>query len=137
MMQAYDPLNYENLARNVVTAMLERPAGPLPPRTAYDGSGVYAIYYGGDFPVYAALSKSCNSLPIYVGKAVPQRARKGGTVLSNTDRRALYNRLTQHSKSIEQAQNLNISDFACRYLKDDLLLAIHKAIGIKPANGPD
>jgi hypothetical protein len=51
-----------------------------------------------------------------VGKAVPQGARKGGAGLLYTDRRALFNRLVQHSKSIEQAQHLEISDFACRYL---------------------
>jgi hypothetical protein len=115
-MQAYDPLNYDNLARNVVGAMLDRPTEPLPLQTAYDGCGVYAIYYNGDFPAYAEISKSRNAVPIYVGKAVPQGARKGGAGLLNTDRRALYNRLAQHSKSIEQAQNLEISDFTCRYL---------------------
>jgi len=44
-MQAYDPLNYDNLARNVVAALLDRIPEPLSSPEPYDGSGVYAIYY--------------------------------------------------------------------------------------------
>lgn len=77
-MQAYDPLNYDNLARNVVGAMLGRPAEPLPPPTAFDGCGVYAIYFHGAFPACTAISENRNAVPIYVGKAVPQGARRGG-----------------------------------------------------------
>jgi hypothetical protein len=33
-----------------------------------------------------------------------------------TARRMLYNRLVQHAKSIQQAENLRLEDFRCRYL---------------------
>ncbi|NEK66135.1 MAG: Eco29kI family restriction endonuclease, partial [Xanthomonas perforans] len=36
------------------------------------GSGVYAIYYHGDHPAYAAVSGT--ETPIYVGKADPKSA---------------------------------------------------------------
>src|SRR4030042_5323837 len=77
-MQPYDPLDYGNLAKSVVQALLGGPDEPLPPREMFEGSGVYAIYYHGDFPGYLPLVKAAEALPIYVGKAVPQGARKGG-----------------------------------------------------------
>ena len=49
MIAPYDPLNYDNLARNVVQALLDSDETPLPPEQAFDGAGVYAIYYHGSF----------------------------------------------------------------------------------------
>jgi len=115
-MQAYDPLNYDNLARNVVAALLDRIPEPLPSSEPYDGSGVYAIYYHGDLDYYAPIARTNHAIPIYVGKAVPQGARKGGQEFAKKGSRALYNRLIQHAKSIEQAKNLELAAFACRYL---------------------
>jgi len=115
-MHPYDPLNYDNLARNVVSALLDRQPEALPPPEAYDGSGVYALYYSGNFAAYAPIAKVRNAIPIYVGKAAPQGARKGGTFFAAGDRRSLYNRLAQHAKSIECAENIDLSDFSCRYL---------------------
>jgi len=113
-MEPYDPLDYENLARSVVDALLEGPEGPLPPPEGFEGSGVYAIYYSGDFEGYSGLVEAHPRSPIYVGKAVPSGARKGG---GQTLRgRALYQRLKQHGRSVEQAENLSLQDFTCRYL---------------------
>jgi hypothetical protein len=113
-MQAYDPLDYENLARSVVQALLGGPDEPLPPRESFEGSGVYALYYHGDFRGYSRLVKAREAPPIYVGKAVPAGARKGGRRLSAG--RELCQRLSQHAESIKQAQNLALNDFTCRYL---------------------
>jgi hypothetical protein len=113
-MQAYDPLDYENLARSVVQALLGGPAEPLPPREAFEGSGVYAIYYHGDFSGYSPVVKSSDSRPIYVGKAVPTGARKGGRHALRG--KELCQRLKEHSESIGQAENLELEDFTCRYL---------------------
>ena len=44
-MQAYDPLDYENLARSVVDALLAATEESLPPSDTFEGTGVYAIYY--------------------------------------------------------------------------------------------
>jgi hypothetical protein len=113
-MQAYDPLDYENLARSVVQALLAGPDEPLPPHEVFEGSGVYAIYYRGDFSSYSPLVKSPDSRPIYVGKAVPTGARKGARRVLRG--RELYQRLKEHSESIGQAKNLELKDFTCRYL---------------------
>lgn len=113
-MQAYDPLDYENLARSVVQALLGGPEGPLPPSEAFEGAGVYAIYYRGDFASYSRLGTAEPLLPIYVVKAVPIGARKGAG--RSTGGRELYQRLKQHGSSIEQAANLRLEHFRCRYL---------------------
>lgn len=113
-MQAYDPLDYENLARSVVQALLSGPQAPLPPSETFEGAGVYAIYYHGDFTGYSRLVKTDSPPPIYVGKAVPAGARKGGRRPSGG--RELYQRLKQHAKNVEQVKNLELNHFTCRYL---------------------
>ncbi len=113
-MKPYDPLDYENLARSVVQTLLEGPEKPLPPEESFEGSGVYAIYYHGDFPPYSRLVQANPVPPIYVGRADPEGARKGGGEAPGG--RKLCQRLRQHSKSIEQTQNLDVQDFTCRYL---------------------
>jgi Eco29kI-like restriction endonuclease len=113
-MKPYDPLEYENLASSVVEAFLEGPQRPLPPDDSFEGSGVYAIYYHGDFQPYSKLVEA-NPVPaIYVGKADPAGARKGGTQALGG--RELYHRLRKHSRNIEHAENLQVQDFTCRYL---------------------
>jgi hypothetical protein len=112
-MHEYDPLDYADLAKSVVQALLGGPDEPLPPREVFEGSGVYAICHSGDFSGYLPLVQLRDPRPIYVGKAVPTGARKGGRrVLGGKE---LYQRLKQHSESIEQAQDLQ-KDFTCRYL---------------------
>lgn len=113
-MQAYDPLDYENLARSVVEALLGGPEQPLPPTEPFEGAGVYAVYYRGNFEPYSSLVKADPPPPIYVGKAVPTGARKGAR--RSAAGRELYQRLNQHSKSIDQADNVDLDDFTCRYL---------------------
>jgi hypothetical protein len=113
-MQAYDPLDYENLARSVVDALLTAEEESLPPSETFEGAGVYAIYYRGEFEGYHSLVKADPLPPIYVGKADPTGARKGGGRMATG--RELYQRLTQHSKSISQAENIQLADFTCRYL---------------------
>lgn len=113
-MKPYDPLDYENLARSVVQGLLDGPSHRLPPQEPFGGPGVYAIYYHGTFEGYSKLVKVRPVSPIYVGKAVPSGARKGGHQAMSG--RELYQRLTQHSKSIDQAENIQLEDFTCRYL---------------------
>jgi hypothetical protein len=53
-------------------------------------------------------------MPIYAGKAVPsgwRQARETAQVSS-----ALYRRLKEHAASIGAAENLEISDFKCRFV---------------------
>ncbi len=113
-MEPYDPLDYDNLARSVVQALLDRAKEPLPPSLPFEGSGVYALYYHGSFEPYNRIVQS--KRPIYVGKAVPTGARKGGKTQNSGSRQELNHRLIEHAKSLDQSRNLQLADFTCCYL---------------------
>ena len=66
------------------------------------GPGIYSLFYSGALPVYRPLSG--REMPIYVGKAVPPGSRKGDQV--DVDSPALQRRLREHTKSINEADNL-------------------------------
>jgi len=130
--EAYDPLSYENLARSVVGALMEREPEALPPAQPFAGPGVYALYYHGPFEAYQPLPSSACEAPIYVGKAIAPGGRKGrgtneageGMPLfqwlpeqpKSAEGMPLFQRLCEHAKSLEQAENLALADFRCRYL---------------------
>lgn len=115
-MKAYDPLDYENLARSVVTALLESASTALPPAEQFSGAGVYALYYTGHLSFYSRTSSPTLHTPIYVGKAVPTGARKGTPGKTSETPTSLYRRLYDHAKSIEQAENLDLTEFRARHL---------------------
>jgi hypothetical protein len=109
----YNPLDYENLTKSCVEELMRREPVRLPLKKKVTGAGIYALFYDGDLPVYQSLCSPEALHPIYVGKAVPSGARKG--LPSQTKGSPLYNRLKQHTRSIE-ATNLEIEHFICRYL---------------------
>ena len=65
----FDPSNPAVVGRIVGITMIAQKRVPLAEIERFYGSGVYAIYYKGDFPAYQPLSK--REHPIYVGKADP------------------------------------------------------------------
>ena len=112
-MREYDPLSVDELGKNAVRALMDYPLDTLPPEMAFEGAGVYTIHYTGDFKAYANLDDE----PIYVGKAdMPGRRQGRGRARGVASRRVLYRRLTEHSRSIDSAENLNLADFGCRWL---------------------
>jgi len=119
----FNPLDKRNLAESVADALLARPVEPLPPMKPFEGAGVYAIYYIGSFDYYRVIAERNRGdrfdAPIYVGEAIPAGARKGGFGLDAPAGKALFKRLVEHAKSIEQANNLGIKDFRCRHLVVD------------------
>ena len=116
MPEGYDPLDYDNLARSIVGALLDISPQPLPPKSSFAGVGVYAIYYTGSLGFYSGVSSEECRIPIYVGKAAPKGTRKGGAERKDAHTKELYNRLVQHARSVEAATNLDCRDFRCRYL---------------------
>lgn len=115
----FNPLDKRNLGESVADALLATDVHSLPP-APFQGAGIYAIYYTGPFPVYGEVAKANREerfgWPIYVGKAIPAGARKGGFGLGAEAGLALYHRLAEHAASIEQASNLELADFRCRFL---------------------
>jgi len=123
MSGAYNPLDKINLGRSVAEALLLRQVAPLSQTADLMGAGVYAIYYTGNFAPYQPVSKQnagdAFGQPIYVGKAVPKGARKGGLTFDATTGRPLRDRLRQHAASIHEARNIDIADFHFRSLVVD------------------
>jgi hypothetical protein len=137
----FNPLDKLNLAESLAEAMLKRPVGPLPPQEKFEGAGVYAIYYVGGFEPYSHIAKKNQgkepTSPIYVGKAVPPGARKGGFGLGVDPGSALFKRLREHAKSIEEVENLDLKDFSCRYLAcDDIWIPLGEALLIERFQPP-
>jgi hypothetical protein len=137
----FNPLDKLNLAESLADAMLKRPVSPLPPEEKFEGAGIYAIYYAGAFAPYKTLAEQNRaddpSLPIYVGKAVPPGARKGGFGLGAAPGKALCGRLGEHAKSIREAKNLELKDFCCRYLVcDDIWIPLGEALLIERFRPP-
>jgi len=107
--------------------------GPLPPGKKFLGAGIYAIYYTGRFKPYRRVAEQNRNnkfeQPIYVGKAVPPGARKGGFGLSTAPGPALFKRLNEHKSSIAAAENLKVGDFFCRYLvSDDIWIPLGESL---------
>lgn len=117
----FDPSNPDTAGRMVALAFISQDKVSLANIKPTYGSGVYAIYYDGNHPVYAPVSGT--ETPVYVGKADPQK----------TDARApkeqgpqLYRRLSDHRRMITTVDNyakekgiahrLRIEDFYCRSL---------------------
>ncbi len=116
----YNPLDKHNLGTSVAEAMLCRDMTSLGELDPFNGAGIYAIYYCGDFGPYRKISNprqaNGRGIPIYVGKAVPPGARKGNFGVDGDAGPALFKRLKEHADSIEKASNLNLDDFYCRFL---------------------
>ena len=110
--ELYDPLTYDNLMAGMVSHFEKQTIERLDTIVNIPGPGIYSLFYSGALPVYRPISG--REMPIYVGKAVPPGSRKGDQV--DVDSPALQRRLREHTKSINEADNLDVSDFSCRYL---------------------
>lgn len=132
----FNPLDKRHLGESVAAALLKRAVGPLPPPEQFLGAGVYAIYYLGTFEPYGAIAEKNRTpnptQPIYVGKAVPPGARKGGFGLGSAPGPAIFNRLREHARSVEEVDNLDSEDFLCRYLiSDDIWIPLGESLLIE------
>jgi hypothetical protein len=93
------------------------PVCALPVSDRFVGTGVYGLYYLGDFELYAKianLNRETLTQPIYVGKAVPSGWRTARVAASEVP--VLYQRLREHARSIQQVRNLRLGDFRCQFM---------------------
>lgn len=118
----FNPLDKRNLGASVAEALLTTRISPLSEIPSFDGAGIYAIYYSGNFEAYANLARFNKNQtplwPIYVGKAIPPGGRIGGN-LDAPAGKVLSKRLKEHSESIKIAENLDLKDFSYRFLVVD------------------
>jgi hypothetical protein len=106
----FDPSNPNVAGRIVGITMIAQTRKALATVERFYGSGVYALYYNGDFPAYAKITK--REHPIYVGKADPADPASK-TAMEQGDR--LANRLNDHRKNIAKAiTTLKLQDFEYR-----------------------
>lgn len=134
--EPYNPLAKANLGESVADALLRVPVHPLSQTGHLVGAGVYAIYYTGGFAPYAPVAErnaeNRFQQPIYVGKAVPKGARKGGLGFDAGKGKALRDRLMQHASSISEASNLDLADFYYRALTvDDIWIPLGENVVIE------
>lgn len=108
----FDPGNPAVVGRFIALAMIAQPRAALADVGRFYGSGVYAIYYNGDYPAYAPIRGM--ETPIYVGKADPQ----ADTAKTPTEQgEKLAGRIKDHSRNIKKAASaLRIEDFEYRAL---------------------
>ena len=131
----YNPLDTKHLGASVANALLGRNPVALPTPT-FRGAGIYAIYYTGPFELYKVIAQANRrdncSIPVYVGKAIPAGARKGAQRPRTIPGNVLASRLSEHARSIDQASNLSLSDFSCRYLVvDDIWIPLGESLLIE------
>jgi hypothetical protein len=109
----HSPL-FQSVVDRAIAFFTKTPVHVLPPPSSFVGSGVYGLYYVGDYELYArVVSLNCTQ-PIYVGKAVPAGWRTARATEAKTP--VLYHRLREHARSIQQAKNLDVGDFRCRFM---------------------
>ena len=136
MSKPYNPLDKLNLGKSVVDALFASAPTPLDEVRAFEGAGIYAIYYHGPFEPYQAIAATDGSgVPIYVGKAVPSGSRKGASLSASSAGRWLFNRIAEHRESIRSARNLEVGNFSARYLAvDDIWIPLGEALLISTYN---
>jgi hypothetical protein len=114
-----DPDTFAEAIGNKFMVQDERPLTLLESVRFY-GSGLYGLYYNGNFDAYAPIRGTAT--PIYVGKADPRKGAK--TPKEQGDK--LWKRVREHANSIKEVEdhcrkmglkdNLKLGDFAFRYL---------------------
>ena len=111
---------FVELVKDAVRFFNGTPIHALPPADSFSGTGVYALYYTGQEGIYShygTLNRLAYGHPIYVGKAVSKGWRQA-RVSDCPDKQSkeLVSRLRQHSRSIDVASDLELSDFMCRFV---------------------
>jgi Eco29kI restriction endonuclease len=136
MPTVYNPLDKANLGKSVADALLEQEPTGLDDIERFEGAGIYAIYYRGDFPAYKSLAEANQAearWPIYVGKAIPSGARKGASLTASARGISLFSRLSEHRESVRTVEGagsgLRVQDFAVRYLVvDDIWIPLGESL---------
>jgi hypothetical protein len=116
----YQNSDFEELIKDAVRFFNGTPVHHIPPPERFEGAGVYALYYTGQFELYTPISKMNRleyKLPIYIGKAVPsgwRQARKKPDIKKKENK--LFQRIQEHSRNILSVQHIDINDFSCRFV---------------------
>jgi hypothetical protein len=122
-------LNIEQITSQVSAELMRQKPICFSDLSPFDGAGIYAILYKGRLKYYDFVAKSRGTIPIYVGKSVQCGRRKG---IAKKISQPLFKRLCEHKRSIIQSANLDVADFAARYLVlDEPLIDLGETILIE------
>ena len=125
---------FQSVVDEAVRFFTTTPVHKLAPPNRFIGAGVYGLYYIGDNELYTKIAESNRQTcvwPIYVGKAVPSGWRTARATDSETP--VLFQRLREHMRSIQQATNLEVNGFLCRFMildgaESDLVIPVEAAL---------
>lgn len=127
---------FAELCKDAVRAFNGTPVCEMPPPT-FKGAGVYAIYCTATTGLYERYGNKVNrmgyNVPIYVGKAVPKGWRQSRIAGIENKDSTLRARLAKHARTICAARDLDIDDFACRFMifsgdSVDMIAAVEAAL---------
>src|SRR5690606_24447927 len=98
--QPFNPLDKQNLAESIATAIERTRVYKLPPEK-FTAAGLYFLYYKGSMELYAPLvsvNRHRFCWPIYIGKGMPPGVRKGAIDEGKKSKRdwGIYDRLSNH-----------------------------------------
>lgn len=116
----YRNKEFSEIIKDAVRFFHGTPVFSLPPPEKFSGAGVYAIYCLAKTGIYskfgAEVNRTAYTVPIYVGKAVPPGWRQSRILDKETSGNSLFNRLAQHTSSINEGKQLSLADFTCRFV---------------------
>lgn len=113
------------------------PVHPISIPERFHGTGVYAIYCIAKSGIYSKfywINRTAFLIPIYGGKAVPKGWRQARqSLLVDTRSYELNNRIREHGRSIDIGEDLDRSDFFCRFIilegkESDLIGTVEAAL---------
>jgi hypothetical protein len=133
----YTSPDFDEIVKDMIRFFNGTPVHSIPPPERFYGAGVYALYCisrDGVYSKFNLVNRTAFHMPIYVGKAVPRGWRQA-RASQNGERKGyeLNNRINQHARSIELAENLEREDFFCRFMileekESDLIGIIEAAL---------
>lgn len=116
----YHNNEFVELVKDAIRFFNGTPVHPIPLQEKFTGTGVYALYFTGQYQAYkryAELNRLEYKYPIYVGKAVPKGWRQSrisdGVSKPSSE---LFNRIREHTRNINQVEGINPEDFSCRFV---------------------
>jgi hypothetical protein len=110
---------YRSVVSDAVSFYENTPVLEFPITESFSGTGVYGLYYKGDYELYRgflALNAPYYKIPIYIGKAVPPGWRTARINPSMNETASLSGRLREHQRSISCCNDLNIRHFRYRFV---------------------
>jgi Eco29kI restriction endonuclease len=127
---------FVELVRDAIRFFNGTPIHTLPFSEMFLGTGIYALYYTGTegiYSKYGELNRLAYNNPIYVGKAVPKGWRQSRITTSSQQSRELCNRLREHQRNLQTVPNLELGNFACRFMifedgSSDMISTIEAAL---------